>query len=476
MFVRFLSALVFLFSLSAHAEIQVDPQFVVDKVLGDGRQAKQIELEAQQAFTGYYTNYSIYDWRLGSTLSVEDSRRQLLSGGGNLRERTGIWDILVSKRIPTGTNFDIGFSRTKQNTIYRPGVINTYRGAYAVYDVGELTITQDLLGNFFGIAERKANKAADSLLRAAELQKKEKQEGLVLDALKLFWDTFVARESLREAIAQRDRYEALVKDVENKNRLGFASPGDLPKSRAELNAQVRNVKLASFTYLKNLDLLLTAMRLQDVNDRDVRFVLKEEMPAVPAMMMPDVESLRVIDIAKMTLDSAELTKTAATLASDWPELKLVGKSTFTGLEANQNRSFAAMTSGDHPDYYVALTLNYRFFSDKVKADKNQAGVAFEIASNAYLKFREDLRQEIGTAMENVRYTYAAAISATEELKQWEAAIKAQETSYRQGRLDFSQFILDYNSYFRARSNRLRAIGDYHIALHAYAAAIDQLVK
>lgn len=468
--------LFFLVSATAQAEIQIDPQFVVDKVLGEGRQAKQIELTAQQAYTAYYTNFSIYDWRLGSTVSYEDSRTQLLSGGGNLRERTGIWDILLSKRIPTGTNFDIGFTRTRQNTIYRPGVINTNRGAYAVYDVGELTVTQDLLGNFFGIAERKANRAAESLVRAADLTKKESQEELVLSALRLFWDTFVSRENLREAIAQRDRYEALVKDVENKNRLGFASPGDLPKSRAELNAQVRNVKLASFTYLRSLDLLLTAMRMQEETDRDVRFVLKEEMPPVPAMLMPNVESLRKVDVAKTTLDSAELTKTAISLASDWPELKLIGKATLTGLEATQNRSFASMTSGDHPAYYVALTLNYRFFSDKVKADKNQAGVNFELAFNSFLKNREDLRSEVGVAMENVRYTYAAALSATEELRQWEAAIKAQETSYRQGRLDFSQFILDYNSYFRARSARLRAIGDYHIALHGYAASVDQLVR
>lgn len=471
---RFL--LFFFVVATARAEIQVDPQFVVDKVLGEGRQAKAIELQAQSAYTTFYNTFAIYDWRLGSTLSVEDSRKQLLSGGGNLRDRTGIWEILLSKRIPTGTNIDLGFSRTKQNSIYRPGVTSTYRGSYAVYDVGELTITQDILGNFFGIAERRLNRAADSLLRAADLAKKESQEGLVLDALKLFWDTFVSREGLREAISQRDRYEQLVKDVESKNRLGFASPGDVPKARAELSAQVRNVKLASFTYLRNLDLLLTAMRMQDVTDRDLKFVLKEEMPPVPAMLMPELERLRAVEIAKTTLDSAELVKSATTIGADWPDLKLVGKTTFTGLEANQNRSFAAMTSGDHPAYYVALVFNYRFFSDKVKADKNNAGVNYEIALNGFLKGQEDLRQQVSTAMENVRYTYAAAMSATDELKQWESAIRAQETSYRQGRLDFSQFILDYNSYFRARSTRLRAIGDYHIALHAYAASVDQLVR
>lgn len=458
-------------SASAKAEVLIDPQFVIDKVLGEGRQARQIELEAQSAYTAYYNVFAVYDWRLAGSTSYEDSRRQYLTGSGNLRDITTVWDVLVSKRIASGTNFDLGFTRTLQNSTFRT---TSTRAPYVSYDVGELTITQDLLGNFLGIAERKANKAAKDLILAADLQKKEKQESLVLDALKLFWDTFVARESLKEAVSQRDKYEALVKEVESKNRLGFASPGDLPKARAEFATQVRNVKQASFEYLRNLDLLLTAMRMQNSPDRDIRFQLKDEMPPLPAMIMPPVDSLRNTQIARMQMESAELTQSAVAL-SDLPELKLVGKSTLTGLETTASRSFPSMTSGDHPVYSIALTLNYRFFSDQVKANKNQAFVNYELAANSLLKSQEDLSNNVGTAMENVRYTYAAAISAEEELKQWTAAVKAQESSYRQGRLDFSQFIQDYNSYFQARANRLRTIGNYHIALHNYAASVDQLV-
>ena len=461
--------------LGAKAEISIDPQFVVDRILGEGRLAKQIELQAQQAYTAYYLTFASYDWRLAGTASYEDSRRQYLTGGGNLRDKTTVWDVLVSKRIPTGTNFDLGFIRTIQDSTFRPGS-SSLRNSYASYDVGELTVTQDLLGNFFGFAERKANRAAETLVQAAELQKKENQESLVLDALRQFWDTFVARESLREAIAQRDRYEALVKEVESKTRLGFANAVDLPKARAEFNTQIRGVKQASFDYLRNLDLLLTAMRMQENPDREIRFALKEEMPPVPTMLMPPVEQLRSVEISEMQMESAKLTNSAVTMGADLPELKLVGKGTLTGLENAPSKSFPAMTSGDHPVYSIALTLNYRFFSDQVKANKNQAGVAYELAFNSYLKSKEDIRSSVGTAMENVRFTYAAAISAEEELKQWTSAVKAQENSYRQGRLDFSQFIQDYNSYYRARSNRLRTLGDYHIALHAYAAAVDQLVK
>lgn len=459
----------------ARAEVAIDPQFVVDRVLSEGRDARRIELEAQAAYTGFYNNFANYDFKLSGTASYEDSRKQTLAGSGNLRDRTSIWEIAVEKRLPTGTTIGLEFDRTMQNSTYRPGSSSS-RSSYAVYDVGTLTVTQDLLGNFFGIAERQQNRAAHALLAASELQKKEKQEQLVLDALSLFWDTFVARESLREAIAQRDKYEALVKEVENKSRLGFASPGDLPKSRAEFAMQVRQVKAASFVYLSRLDSLLTAMRMQDSPDRDIRFTLKEEMPPVPAMIMPAVEDLRVIQVAQTQLDSANLLKRSTDLSSDWPTLQLTGKTTLTGLEPTQSRSFATMTSGRNPVHYVALTMDYRFFSDLKKANKNEAGVNLELRYNEFLQSRETLRQTIGTAMENVRYTYAAALTATDELKQWEAAIKAQENSYRQGRLDFSQFIQDYNRYFVSRSTRLRAIGNYHIALHSYAAAVDQLVK
>lgn len=470
----YLLALAFSFSPALAKEISLTPQFVVDRILSEGREAKNIELDAQAAYTIFYNSFSAYDLNLTGSGAYEDSRILALSGGGNLRDRTSIYKILLSKRIPTGTTLALGFTQTMQNSTYRSTSTST-RPSYAVYDVGALTITQDLLGNFFGIAERKNNESARALLASSELFKKEKQEKLVLDSLKLFWDTYVARESLREAVAQREKYEALVKEVQNKTRLGFSNPGDLPKARAEFSAQLRNVKESSFNYLSKLDLLLTAMKM-DESEREVRFEVKEELPPLPTMLMPEMEKLRPVEVAKTVFSSADLAKRATDISVDWPELKLVGTMESTALETNAGKSFSSMSRGDRPLYGVELQMTYKFFSDGNRAKSNGALVDVERAYNNYMGAKEQQRQIVSTAMENVRFTYAAALSSLDELKDWELAVKAQESSYRQGRQDFSQLIQDYNSYFKAKSTRIRAMGDYHIALHNYAAAVDELVK
>lgn len=455
----------------SEAAINLNPQFVVDRILNEGRESRAIELEAQSAYTDYYNVFGAYDLAFSSRASLEDSRIKYLSGGGNLRDKTTVWSLAVSKRIPTGTTFEIGFDRTLQDSVFRSTSSN--RGPYAVYDVAELTVTQDLLGNFFGMAERQTNRAAEQLLASATLEKKERQEQLVLDSLRLFWDSYVARESLNEAIAQKDRYEAFVKEVESKSRVSFSSPGDLPKARAEYGAQVRKKKQAAFEYSRNLERLLTAMRLED---KEVHFDMDEELPPLPTMVMPEIDKLRTVQVNETIFESADLTKRATDLAVKWPELKLVGSAGHTGLDSSQGRAFSQMARGSAPRYLVALELNYRFFSDRNLAALNSASVTADQAHNTLLQSKESLRQIVSTAMENVRFAYAAAASAVDEMKQWEAAVKAQERSYRQGRLDFSQLIQDYNRYYQSRSTKIRTLADYYIAIHTYSAAVDELVK
>jgi hypothetical protein len=93
--------LIFSNGLTQAAEIRLDPQFVVNQILGEGRDAKEVEYKAQAAYTDYYNNYAAYDWQFDGSSTYEDSRKQILSGGGNLRDKTSIWAATLKKSIPT---------------------------------------------------------------------------------------------------------------------------------------------------------------------------------------------------------------------------------------------------------------------------------------------------------------------------------------------------------------------------------------
>ena len=468
-----LFTLLFALATAQAAPVKIHPQFVVNRMLQESRDAKTIELDRLAADSVYYNSRAPYDWIINGSGSYEDSQALFLSGGGNLRDKTSIWSLGLQKRIPTGTTFGVSFARTMQDSVFRPTGTGS-RSPYIVYDVGEISVTQDLVGNFFGIVERRSNRAAIRSVEAAELNKKEAQENLVLQAIQLFWDTYVAKENLREAINQREKYEALVKEIERKNTMGFVNPGDLPKARAEFGAQVRNVKNASFAFLSTVDRLFVSMRL-DLPTEAVEFEVSQDLPPLPDMGPMNLDRLRMVEAAQVAYESSEDTKRAADL-SGLPDLKLVGKANFYGLEATQSRSFSNMLNGRDGKYSVALTLTYRLFSDQTRVNQNDALVKYEKALNTLLKTREEQNRELKTAAEQVRLTYASASSAIEEAKNWETTVREQERSYRQGRLDFSQLIQDYNAYYRSRATRIRAIGDYHIALNRFAAASDRLVQ
>ncbi|RYZ98776.1 MAG: hypothetical protein EOP11_20245, partial [Proteobacteria bacterium] len=280
-----------LLSLTAHAETVLSPEFVVSRIVSESRDSRRIELDNQQAYTNYYSILGRYDFGISGRLSYEDSRIRYLSGGGNLRDENTIFSVAASKRIASGTVFGFSFARTGQNSILRTNQNFGGRDPNVIYDLAELTVSQDILGNFLGQAERKERRAADLTVQAADIVASEQRETLVLETLRLYWNAYVAKLSLREAEAQKDKYAELVSEIEKKARLSFVMPGDLPKARAEYGSRVRFIKSATYEYVRSVELLLAALRMQ-ATDCDIRFDVKDELPAVPTMVMPVVDGMR----------------------------------------------------------------------------------------------------------------------------------------------------------------------------------------
>jgi outer membrane protein TolC len=460
---------------AARAETVLSPQFVIERITGESREARRIELQNQAAYTDLYNILGRYDIGLNSKLSYENSRIRYLSGGGNIRDQNTIFSIGAAKRTITGTTIGLTFNQTHQDSILRTNQNFGGRTPNIFYDVAELSVSQDLIGNFLGASEQKEQRAAELGVEAADLNAAEGRENLVLETLRLYWNAYVAKLSLREAEFQKDKYAELVKEIEQKARLSFVMPGDLPKARAEYGAQVRNIKSATYEYVRNVEQLLAALRMQAA-DRNIRFDVKDELPEAPTMVMPVVDGMRPVRAAAKDFEGADLLQKSIAAQNTLPQLKLTGVAGLTGLQPQGSDAFSELTSRNYPRYAVALELNYKLFSDAYRGNLNQARVNADLSYNTLEKQKEDLRQAISTAMEQVRFTYAAAVSAIDEQNQWDQAVKAQERTFRQGRVDFSQLIIDYNSYYRARAQRIRSLGDYQIALLNYQAAVDELLK
>ncbi|NUM88062.1 MAG: TolC family protein [Bdellovibrionales bacterium] len=343
-------------------------------------------------------------------------------------------------------------------------------------DEGILSITQDISGNFFGVVDRRSVAVAEEAAKRADLEKRETLEALVLQSVQLFWQTYVAKEQLREAMKAREKYRELVREVGRKASLGSVNPGDLPRARAELGAQESRVKEASVALLQQTERLLTVLNLADSSREDVELVPgKEILPPLPVLSVRAVDELRKMRSSMIALENAEVEMRVAKLTG-LPTVKLSGSVTYTGLETTTSASFASMTSGISPKYVYGVTVDMPLFSHQVEANVGLKTAAHAEAELILSRTRDELRDEQQNALEKLKSARVVAENSIEALENWEAAIRAEERSYRQGRLDFSQLIVDYNAYFRAESARTKAVGDYHIALNEFAAVNDRLVE
>lgn len=471
-FIIFL-AVYFLLSGNAFAVIKITPQFVVNKVLTDGRDVKNIDYEARKADLPLSQARAIYDWQLTSKVSYELSRFESMLGPTNLQDRTTVWNAAMTKKIPTGTTFTLAYTRTFLDTIFNPSSTVT-RPSFEVGDEVNFTLKQELSGNFFGIVDRYNEKVALQNTYVAALNKKESQQDLVLQSIRLFWQTFIAKESLRDAIAAREKYNTLVVRLTGKSQSGFANPGDLAQAKAQYQAQESSVKEASYSYLSSLQKLFVAMRMNE-SAQETILDIPEEIPSMPAFSEADISGIRKVKSAQVTYENAEIEYRASKLAG-LPELNLVGKANYNGIDRQQDRSFADMTSGYHPKYYIGLELSYRLDSDLIRGQQAYKTVAYEQAQNNLLKIKEEQENTIFTTAQKVRSSYGSAISATEAAKYWEQAVREMEVSYRQGRIDTSAIIQAYGNYYRALSVKTKAIGDYQISLNEYAAIKNKLVE
>ncbi len=469
--------LILFFAVTATAEpkqpLKVSPQFVVAELLSEGRQAKEVTLNAEQSEVALHRALAIFDLSLNGSTSYEYNKSATLSGIGNLEDKTTVWKVGLAKKTPTGTTIGLGYTRTRQDSVFRPNSTSS-RPPNVYLDDGQFSITQDLLGNFFGIVDRANVNVARRNVEQADLLKKENLEDLVLQGVRLFWQTYVAKETLRESLAARDKYATLVKDVERRSHLGFTDPGDLPKARAEYEGQASTVKQASLDYLQLTDQLFTLLN-RKADQYEIQFVADRELPPVPNLARKDSTELRKVQAGTIALENAAVARKVAGF-SGLPTLQFVGAVDYTGLETTRGQAFATMTSGVSPKVSVALQMTYNLFSEGTRATIQEQEINYMLQEVTLSRTKDELTDTLKAAAEKVQATRSIAENSTRALKFWEETVRARERSYRQGKVDFSQLILDYDSYYKAQSLRTKAIGDYNIALNEFAAANDHLIE
>lgn len=474
--VGLVSILVLMSSLTwtrqAEAKLKLSPQQVVDLALQKGRRARSAELLAQRSYLGLETARSVYDLSLTSNFGYEIDQAESLTGFSNPKDRTTTFTTELSKKIATGTTLSLAYDHTRQNSVLSPFTAQT-RNPNATQNILSAGVRQHLLRNYFGFGDRLAVEVAETNVRVALESREEDLEEILLDAMTLYWDAFVAQQQLKENMSARDKYQQLVKNTRRKSSLSLSTPGELPRLEAEYDVAEARVKASASAYLNAVERLLTAIQMPEVDDID--FDIPAELPPVPQLVGKDLESLRSVRIARSSFENAER-DLRAVRANGLPRLDLVASARSTGVDPDGDAATAEMVAGNKPTYFIGLEFSTPLDSSLVRGGIADRKVAVEQGRVALDLARDASRDALRAAERTVISDYAVAKANIEAVEGRARVVRELETSYRQGRQPLVELIRAYNELFSAQLEKARAIGAYHVSLNRLAAARDELVE
>jgi len=454
--------------------VTLNQKTVAELALKQGSKAMEVNLQYQQLRLDPVRVLSSYDWKLLVETGFEyDKSATLLSSNSTGVPKYERYTTTASLQKPftTGTLLGIQLSRLSQKAEI-DGISANPPLPEQTLDTAGLTLEQSLLGNFFGVADRGTVNAAELTFRASTVARANDLENVVLEAIRQFWDAYVAQENFKEAVNSRDRYKKLVDAVRRKTSLGYSNPGDLPQVQAEFETREQNVKTASTNYLKSLEDLITLLNLEP--GTDIKFEVPTDIPPVPKLVQKKVEELRTIRSQKLRVEAAKESLDAAKSLS-YPSLKFVGKVYTSGVDESADNSYSELVGGTRPKYYAGLRFEYNFGSDiqnetvinrKLTRDLEEARLRRQLLES------EDLESQ---AQRKVQEAYAIVVSTEKQRGFREKASQELTRSYNQGRTDISVLITAMNNFFDSEVQYSRAVGDYSIALNEWAAARDELI-
>lgn len=441
--------------------------------LGESFRSKEALFNAEVGQLQMYEALKNFSFVFGAEGGVENSLANSISPQSSslVGQDTYTTKLTLSKPMTTGTLLGLEYSRDSRRFEFVPNASNVGTATQTLDQAG-ITLEQKLWNNSFGTADRASIRAGAAGAAASRLGRFLDQQNVVLDAIRQFWQTYVAQETFQEALNSRERYEKLVDVVRRKNQLGYAAPGELAQVQAELELRIQNAKTQANAYLAAAEQMITLLGLEQ--GLELNFATAKDLPPLPNFDGVSLESLRPLKQQQQNLEKAEAGLTAAA-SQAWPDLALVARYYSTGADQIANIASTRVWSGNFPRSYIGLKFTYAF--GESYSDKNESAKRAQrnLEQSKLDRLRRETRDRLEQIRRNVIASFAIAESAQRQRDFRERASQELQRAYTQGRTDISNLITSLNGFFDAKVALSRAIGNYQIALNEWSAAVDQLI-
>ena len=400
---------IFLFFIAAFIPISVFAESVtieqaIKRIVKNNIHVLKMKYEYQRSDSDEKKSKSKYSYKAIAEASIKESklpfnRANFFSG---TKSQTNRYAAGIETMFESGTYFRVEASSTRFDSNAFEGDMYASSGFQSLgippLYTGQIKalISQDLLKNSFGYAERKQN---EILQNKSEMTKNEisaRISGLIVESLISFWNYTIAKESLHSYERLHENTKRIRNLYVRKQQIGLAESFEinnwnalLTQAESRMEEARLNLTKAELALKRDLNLaanedipdveLLQELNFQPDPQKDLDYAYKHRADYLNILKLKNIAALRVKIAQNAALPEAKL---SASVSSQGQTIVSPGE--------NFSDSNHGVTSGKYKEYGAQLSIKYPLFDPGVKADKKDA----EIFSRQILLDEERVRREV----------------------------------------------------------------------------------
>lgn len=417
---------------------------------------------------------SIFDTMFEAETKFKEDEKKRTSTFAGTESESNIFNFGLSKKFSTGTKVKVNFDTERSWTNSGYSTINP-----AHESVAEISLTQELGKNFFGIQDRSKIKITKLEIENAEYTSLSKIEGMIARVKKVYWRTVLYLEIVKIRKEMLERAKKLYSINKDRIKRGLIEKPQLLSSQANVEQKKVDLKLAQ----NHLSSLLNEMKfLLNLDERDKIVVPKENFSlqktspvGLKKALKNAFKNRRDYQEAKNNVGSNNV-NLVMKRNNLFPEINLEASIARNGLEENYSDAIESMSTEDNPEYFLGLKITFPLENRKAESDYKKAQINRSKSLLQLKRVEQEIVVDIKDAVRNVGVYRERLRRQKKIVKLQESKLKQEIQKYKHGRSDTDTVIRYQNDLLSAKLLYKKAFLQYKHSLIELSQQQDTLLN
>jgi outer membrane protein TolC len=442
-------------------EIKLSFELVSELALKNSLDIQIARYDAYMKQTELKKAQSIFDTFFELEANYSHDKKDVVTTLSGTEKKNITYSADIYKKLPTGTTVSLGVKADKEKTNSSFSTINP-----SYESLAEVSITQSLGRNFFGLADRAEIKITKLDIKNSDFSSLDKIEYSLFEAQKAYLNLLSMDQKLTIRKDMLDKAKELYQIYKKKFSLGIAEKPELLAIEALVKRRISELEVAKLEKLKAKNNLFFLLNISAINKKIEaldNLLIKIEKVDFYQALREAIKHRRDYQQIKNRLKKNNI-QVAVKKNALWPEIDLEASFARNNIEGSCRDSVDSFANQSHDEIAVGISV-------KIPLENNQAeseleAVQLQGKKNLVL-FKKNERlilKEINDKVSDIN-SYSTQVGTNQEIVEIQKEKLFLEKKRLEIGLSSADIIIDYHQdLLEARLSLVNSLLKYRVSV------------